>query len=379
MIYFGLKFSDSPKGPPPPILCLEVSDMCARIAVAMSGGVDSSAAALLLREEGHSLIGVTLRLFAPAGGGKDESGDARAVARQLGIPHHVLDCADLFCREVMDRFVAAYEAGRTPNPCIECNRRIKFGALLDKCLELGQEEVATGHYARREYDAGSGRWLLKTALHPEKDQSYVLYALTQEQLSRSRFPLGGLSKDEIRSIAAREGLASAHKSDSQDICFVPDGDYAAFIRRHTGREYPAGPFVDEEGRVLGEHTGIIGYTVGQRRGLGVSSDAGRLYVKELRPAENTVVLSDNSSLFSRTLLADDLNLIACSRLDGPVRLAAKARYRMAPQPCTVRQTGEGALRVTFDQPQRAITPGQAVVLYDGDTVVGGATILKGEL
>ena len=352
--------------------------MCARIAVAMSGGVDSSAAALLLRDEGHDLIGVTLRMFSPCGSKPDDTADAKAVAAQLGFPHHVLDCSDLFCREVMDRFVAAYEAGQTPNPCIECNRRIKFGALLNECLALGQEAVATGHYVRREFDPGSGRWLLKTALHPEKDQSYVLYSLTQEQLSRARFPLGALSKDEIRAIAAREGLASAHKSDSQDICFVPDGDYASFIRRHTGKVYPGGHFVNEAGDILGQHTGIIGYTVGQRRGLGVSSTQGRLYVKEVRPADNTVVLSDNSSLFSRTLLADGLNLIACSRLDGPTRLTAKARYRMAPQPCTAWQTGENTLCLTFDQPQRAITPGQAVVLYDGDTVVGGATILKGE-
>jgi len=360
--------------------------MCARIAVAMSGGVDSSAAAWLLQQEGHDLIGVTMKLFdrrditgEGACGSSDDAQDARAVAQKLGFPHHVFDLSRTFSEQVMDRFVCAYERGETPNPCIDCNRHLKFGALLQKAAELGQDKVATGHYVRLEWDAGSGRWLLKTALHSEKDQSYVLYSLTQEQLARSVFPLGSLSKPEIREIAARAGLVNARKGESQDICFVPDGDYAAFIRRRTGRNYPPGPFLSEGGQVLGEHGGIIGYTVGQRRGLGVSSANGRLYVKEVRPADNAVVLSDNSSLFSSTLTGTDLNLIACSRLDGPVRLTAKARYRMPPQPCTAEQINENTLRVTFDSPQRAITPGQAVVLYDGDTVVGGATILKGEL
>ena len=354
--------------------------MCTHIAVAMSGGVDSSAAACLLLEQGHDLIGVTLHLFDTACAlHSSDVDDARAVAAQLGIAHHVLDCTQQFRHYVMDAFAHAYELGMTPNPCIQCNRHIKFGALLDRCLELGQEAVATGHYARREFDAGSGRWLLKKALHPEKDQSYVLYSLTQDQLARSLFPLGGLSKPEIREIAAQSGFVTAHKGESQDICFVPDGDYAAFIRRHTGKEYPAGRFLSEDGQVLGSHNGIIEYTVGQRRGLGVSSACGRLYVKEVRPADNTVVLSGNDSLFSRTLVAADLNLIACDRLDGPVRLTAKARYRMAQQPCVAEQIGPGMLRVTFDQPQRAITPGQAVVLYDGDTVVGGATITKGDI
>ena len=206
----------------------------------------------------------------------------------------------------------------------------------------------------------------------------MLYNLTQDQLSHSLFPLGGLSKPEIRAIAAEHGLINARKGESQDICFVPDGDYAAFIRRHTGREYPSGPFLDQEGNVLGTHTGIVDYTVGQRRGLGVSSNRGRLYVKEVRPRDNTVVLSDNASLFARSLTADRLNLIPLDRLDAPLRLRAKIRYRMAEQPCTVEQTGPDRVRVVFDQPQRAITPGQAVVFYDGDLVVGGATILKGD-
>ena len=361
--------------------------MCARVAVAMSGGVDSSAAAFLLREAGHDLIGITMKLFDNGDAGiqgesaccsLDDAEDARAVARQLGFPHYVFNFSRPFRTQVMDRFVCAYERGETPNPCIDCNRYLKFGALLQRARELDRDQVATGHYVRLEFDGGSGRWLLRKALHPEKDQSYVLYSLTQDQLSHSLFPLGGLSKEEIRTIAAEHGLINAHKRESQDICFVPDGDYAAFIRRHTGRDYPAGPFLDQTGRQLGTHTGIVDYTVGQRRGLGVSSNQGRLYVKELRPEDNAVVLSDNAGLFARSLTADQLNLIPVSRLDAPLRLRAKIRYRMAEQPCTVEQTGPDTVRVTFDQPQRAITPGQAVVFYDGDLVVGGATILKGE-
>lgn len=361
--------------------------MCARVAVAMSGGVDSSAAAFLLKEAGHDLIGITMKLFDNGDAGVegesaccslDDAEDARAVARQLGFPHYVFNFSRPFRAQVMDRFACAYERGETPNPCIDCNKYLKFGALLQRARELDRDYVATGHYVRLEHDQDSGRWLLRKALHPEKDQSYVLYNLTQDQLSHSLFPLGGLSKPEIRAIAAEHGLINARKGESQDICFVPDGDYAAFIRRHTGREYPSGPFLDQEGNVLGTHTGIVDYTVGQRRGLGVSSNRGRLYVKEVRPRDNTVVLSDNASLFARSLMADRLNLIPLDRLDAPLRLRAKIRYRMAEQPCTVEQTGPDRVRVVFDQPQRAITPGQAVVFYDGDLVVGGATILKGD-
>lgn len=339
-------------------------------AVAMSGGVDSSAAALLLLEEGRELLGLTLCLFE----GGEEGVDAAAAAAQLGFPHRTLDMRREFQSGVIDPFVRAYEGGRTPNPCVLCNRAVKFGTLLRKAEELGCARLATGHYARTGYDAGSGRWLLRKAAHRAKDQSYVLAMLTQEQLSRALFPLGELSKEEVRAIAARAGLASARKGDSQDICFIPDGDYGAFLRRYTGRDYPSGPYLDGAGTVLGRHTGLVDYTVGQRRGLGVSSNAGRLYVKELRPGDNAVVLSDNASLFARTLTATGLNLIPCARLDGPVRLWARIRYRMEEQPCTVEQTGEDAVRLTFDSPQRAITPGQTAVFYDGETVVGGAVI-----
>ncbi len=343
-----------------------------KLAVAMSGGVDSSVAAYLLQGQGYPLVGVTLRLHDCSG--MDDVSDARAVAEQLGLEHYTFDLSDHFRACVMDSFAADYERGRTPNPCVECNRRVKFGALLDKVEELGCRGVATGHYARLDHDAPSGRWLLKTALYPEKDQSYVLYCLTQDQLERSRFPLGGLSKEEIRAIALEQGLASARKGDSQDICFIPDGDYAAFIRRHTGKSYPAGDFVSPVGEVLGRHEGIISYTLGQRRGLGVSSADGRLYVTKIDPAGNTVTLGKNADLFARTLEANHINLIACDRLSAPLRVQAKARYRQTAQPATVEQVGEDRIRVTFDQPQRAITPGQAVVLYDGDIVVGGGTI-----
>ena len=340
-------------------------------AAAMSGGVDSAAAALLLLEGGHTVEGVTLRL-APCG--QDGAEDARAAARALNIPHHLFDLTGLFQAQVVEPFVRAYEMGRTPNPCVECNRRIKFGALLELARERGWARVATGHYARLDFDAGSGRQLLKKAACPDKDQSYVLAMLTQEQLARALFPLGKLAKEEVRALAAQAGLANAHKGDSQDICFIPDGDYSAFIRRYTGRDYPPGPFLREDGTPLGRHEGIIAYTVGQRRGLGVSANSGRLYVKEVRTADNAVVLSGNEGLFARSLTASGLNLIPCARLDGPVRLRAKIRYRMVEQPCTAWQTGEDTLRLTFDSPQRAITPGQTVVLYDGDLVVGGAVI-----
>ncbi len=352
-----------------------------RALIAMSGGVDSSVAALLMQRAGCECLGVTMKLYEGETGDKtcctaDDAADAHAVAARLGMPFYVFNmCAD-FDREVIGRFVAAYEAGDTPNPCIQCNRHMKFDKLLEKAWTLGCEYLATGHYARVE-QGPEGRWLLKKAADPHKDQSYVLYMLGQEQLAHVRFPLGGMTKEAVRALAEENGFVNARKRDSQDICFVPDGDYAAFIRRYTGRDYPAGDFVDEEGRVLGRHQGQIAYTIGQRRGLGVSGGR-RLYVCGKDKDANTVLLGDNEKLFTRRLIARDINLIPRDKLDGPIRCKARIRYKHAEQPATVSQTGPDELEVVFDEPQRAITSGQAVVLYDGDLVLGGGRIAKTE-
>ncbi len=355
-----------------------------KVMIAMSGGVDSSAAALLLQREGFDVMGVTLRLYDNEDAGiprektccsLDDVNDARSVAARLGMPFYVFNFKDVFRREVMDRFAAAYEKGETPNPCIDCNRFIKFGKLMERRRELGWDYVATGHYARVEQDKDTGRWLLKKGLDPLKDQSYVLYALTQKELSHLLLPLGGMSKEEVRRLAEENGFVNARKRDSQDICFVPDGDYAGFIQRHTGKTFAAGPFVGTHGEVYGEHKGIVRYTVGQRKGLGLSFPQ-PMYVKEVDPAENKVVLSTHGELFSRELAAEDINLISVEKINRPMRVKAKVRYRQPEQPATVTQTGPDRLRVVFDEPQRAITRGQALVLYDGDAVVGGGKITE---
>ena len=350
--------------------------------IAMSGGVDSSVAAYLMLERGFDCVGATMKLFDNADidlprehscCSLDDVEDARSVAYALGIPHHVFNFSDAFKETVIRRFVTAYETGATPNPCIDCNRHLKFGALHQRAKELGCDAVVTGHYARIEQDASTGRYLLKKAADPGKDQSYVLYSMTQEQLAHTVFPLGDYEKSQVREIAARQGFVNAKKLDSQDICFVPDGDYAAFLRRYTGHDYPPGDFIDRSGKVLGKHGGIVRYTVGQRRGLGIAA-AAPLYVLEVDTAHNTVTLGDNADLFTRKLTASDINLISVPNIDRPTRLKAKIRYRQAEQWATVTQTDADSLEVVFDEPQRAITKGQAVVLYDGDTVVGGGTI-----
>ena len=345
-----------------------------KVMIGMSGGVDSAVAAHLLRKQGYDVFGVTLRLYngERVCGSADDAEDARRVADRLGVPHEVVTLTDCFQQEVMDRFADCYIKGTTPNPCIDCNRYIKFGKMLSYAMELDMGHIATGHYARIEKDA-NGRYLLKKAADAHKDQTYVLYSLTQNQLAHTLFPLGEYCKGEIREIAEAEGFVNAHKRDSQDICFVPDGDYAAFIERHTGRTFPAGDFVDLEGNRLGTHQGIIRYTVGQRKGLGIA--LGRpAFVCRKDVAANTVTLGDNSDLFSKVLTAHDVNLIACDSLNGDIRVTAKVRYGQAEQPATATMTEEGRLRVEFDAPQRAIASGQSVVLYDGDTVVGGGII-----
>ena len=348
-----------------------------KVLVAMSGGVDSSAAAALLVQQGYDCDGAMLKL-APNEDSRccsaDDAEDARQAATRLGMRFYVFNETDRFRRCVMDRFTAEYAAGRTPNPCIDCNRELKFGALLDRALTLGYDYIATGHYARVAYDAESGRYRLLRGAERRKDQSYVLYQLTQHQLAHLLLPVGDYDKPAIRDKAREAGLDNADKGDSQDICFVPDGDYAGFIARYTGRNCPAGDFVDESGHVLGRHKGIVHYTVGQRKGLGIAADA-PLYVKRIDAAENRVVLSGNDALFSRELTANDFNWIAYDVPPRELRATARVRYHQREQAATVTVFEDGHVHLVFDEPQRAITPGQAVVLYDGDTVLGGGTIL----
>ena len=352
-----------------------------KVLIAMSGGVDSSVAAFLMKEQGCQCIGTTMKLFHNEDIGVkrtktccslEDVEDARSVAFRLGIPYYVFNFSDDFKGQVIDRFIAAYERGATPNPCIDCNRYLKFERLYERARILGCDVIVTGHYARIEQE--NGRWLLKKSLDESKDQSYVLYSLTQEQLAHTRLPLGAMHKSETRRIAEEQGFYNADKPDSQDICFVPDGDYAGFIARFTGHDCSAGDFVDEEGHVLGRHKGIVHYTVGQRKGLGIAADA-PLYVKQIDAASNRVVLSGNESLFSRELTANDFNWIAYDVPPRELCATARVRYHQREQAATVTVLGDGRVHLVFDEPQRAITPGQAVVLYNGDTVLGGGTIL----
>ncbi|MBR1392397.1 MAG: tRNA 2-thiouridine(34) synthase MnmA [Ruminococcus sp.] len=345
--------------------------MAERVMAAMSGGVDSSAAVIRLLEQGYEVVGATMLLHEYQSE-RDISDAAEACAR-LGVPHSVLDMRELFAREVMDSFVTAYEHGNTPNPCIVCNRKLKFGAMLDEARKAGCKFIATGHYARTAFDDSTGRHLLKRAASPEKDQSYVLWTLTQEQLSHVLFPLGELSKPAVRALAEQYGLVSAHKSDSQDICFVPDGDYAAFIRRRSGLESPAGDFIDREGNILGRHSGIINYTIGQRKGLGIALGE-RAYVCAIDPAANTVTLGSNDDLFSDTVRIRDINLISRENIFDGMQAQVKLRYSHRPQQARVTQLSDDLIELRFDASQRAVTKGQSAVIYDGDTVIGGGEI-----
>ncbi len=390
-----------------------------QVCIAMSGGVDSSVAAVLLGQAGYALSGIHLRLCC-AEEKRSDAEDAAAVAKRLGFPFQELDLSDVFQETVIRYFVEEYEAGRTPNPCAACNRAVKFGALLEHALTQGadylatghyarvgydrssgryllrraadrskdqtyflymlrQEQtqgadyLATGHYARVGYDRSSGRYLLRRAADRSKDQTYFLYMLRQEQLAHVLFPLGELTKEQVRQAAGVQGLVNAQKRDSQDICFVPDGDYARLIERVTGRPAPAGPFLDQEGRVLGQHKGLIRYTLGQHKGLGLSTEE-PLYVLKKDAGTNAIQLGPDSALWSRELVADQVNLISVPELVAPMRVTAKTRYSQRESAATAEMLPDGCLRVVFDEPQRAVTPGQAVVLYDGEMVVGGGTI-----
>ncbi|MDR1239156.1 MAG: tRNA 2-thiouridine(34) synthase MnmA [Treponema sp.] len=361
--------------------------------VAMSGGVDSSVAAALTLEQGYQCIGVTLKLYtgediaaSRRGCGSETTShtprgccsladvnDARNVAFRLNMPHYVLNFTGEFREQVIRRFIETYEAGATPNPCIDCNRYIKFDHLLLRAKQLDFDYLVTGHYARIEQDLSTGRFLLKKARDEKKDQSYVLYCLTQDQLRQTHFPLGDLTKAQVREIAGTKNFGNAEKGDSQDICFVPDRDYGAFIEAYTGKTWPPGDIIGTDGTILGQHRGIIRYTIGQRRGLGVAANE-PLYVAAKSVRDNTVTLGPEASLCARSLSVSGLNLIACPRLEKPLRVKVKTRYLQAEQDALVEQTGEDTARIAFDEPQRALTPGQAAVFYDGDYVVGGGTI-----
>lgn len=350
--------------------------------IAMSGGVDSSVAAFLMKQRGYECIGVTMKLFDNEDIGiskehsccsLDDVEDARSVAYSLGLPYYVFNFSDRFKEDVIDRFIAAYQNGETPNPCIDCNRYLKFDKLHTRAKELGYDYVVTGHYAQIEYDELAGRYLLKKAADSNKDQSYVLYSMTQEQLAHTLFPLGGMTKDDVRSIAQEQGFVNARKHDSQDICFVQSGSYADFIEEQTGKSFPEGDFVDCNGNILGRHKGIIRYTVGQRKGLGLSFSE-PMYVCAVCPESNSVLLGKENELYSKTLTAKNINLISLPFIEKPTRLKAKIRYRQAEQWATVTQTDDDTLNIVFDEPQRAITKGQAAVMYDGDIVVGGGII-----
>ena len=353
-----------------------------KILIAMSGGVDSSVAAGLLCKDGNECIGATMKLYHNEDAGiprahtccsLDDVEDARSVCYKLGIPYYVFNFSDDFGEKIIDKFVRSYEAGLTPNPCIDCNRYMKFDKLYQRAEILGCDHIATGHYARITFE--NGQYQLRKALDETKDQSYVLYDMTQQRLARTLFPLGELRKTEARDLAREADFINADKPDSQDICFVPDGDYAKIIELRTGKKSEPGNFVDKSGSILGRHNGIIRYTIGQHRGLGLSLSQ-KYYVCEIRPEDNTVVLGESADLFHRGVQVQDMHWIAGSAPEKVFRCKAKLRYRHPEQPVCVTVQEDGRVQLMFDEPQRAPTPGQYAVLYDGDIVLGGGVILR---
>ncbi len=351
-----------------------------KVLVAMSGGVDSAVAALLIKEKGYTLGGITMKVWSDNEALHDDTTlspdvnctDAKNIADALGIPHHISSYGDSFRKHVVDKFLSEYKSGNTPNPCVECNRYIKFGKLFESTKILGYDALATGHYARITADS-SGAYRLQKAADTNKDQTYFLWSIKKELLPHILFPLGEYTKAEIREIAAKNNFSNAHRSDSQDICFIANGDYATFIKQQCGDNFPVGNFIDVDGNIIGKHTGIINYTIGQRKGLGVSFGK-PMFVGVKNAVDNTVTLCTDEQLYSDTLIAHSINSLVDGAFDAPTRLQAKIRYRHTPAVATVTRIDEDRLQVKFDLPQRAISPGQSAVFYDGDTVVGGGII-----